>query len=129
MSRLAILFAILTFLPALAPAAEGELMHCFTFTPIEGATEEDWDAFYAATKELPTKIDGLNGVWAGKLRRPLRQFTSSGERRDREYGVCMLMDDEEALDVYADHPAHVEWIKVYEKVREPGTTTFDIISE
>ena len=27
----------------------------------------------------------------------------------------------------ADHPAHTDWVKVYEKVRVPGTSTFDII--
>ena len=41
----------------------------------------------------------------------------------------MELDDEDALSVYADHPAHTEWIKVYEKVRQRGTSTFDLLGE
>ena len=105
-------------------------MHCFAFTEIEEATEADWKAFMAATNELPSKIDGLDKVWVGKLRRPLRQY---GRNRDepsvRQWGVCMEMTDEEALSIYAGHAAHTAWVKVYEKVRVPGTTTFDILGE
>ena len=70
------------------------------------------------------KIPGLRKVWVGKLRRPLRQ----GDL-ERTHGVAMEFDDADALAVYADHPAHTEWIKVYDKVRVPGTTTFDILGE
>jgi hypothetical protein len=39
----------------------------------------------------------------------------------------MEMDGEAALKTYAGHPAHTEWVKVYSKVRQEGTTTVDII--
>jgi hypothetical protein len=41
----------------------------------------------------------------------------------------MEMTDEEALAVYADHEAHTAWVRVYAKVRVPGTTTFDILGQ
>ena len=41
----------------------------------------------------------------------------------------MEFDDAKALDVYANHPVHTEWVKVYEKVRVRGTTTLDILGE
>ena len=69
-------------------------------------------------------LPGFRQVWVGKLRRPLTQGDS-----DREYGVAMDFDDEAALDVYANHPAHTDWVKVYERVRVPGTTTIDILGE
>ena len=56
-------------------------------------------------------------------------YNSEGEKRVREYGACMELDDEDALSVYADHPAHTEWVKAYEKVRQRGTTTFDLLGE
>ena len=129
-----LLAAVLVPLAALgpAPAVAGEkaLMHCFAFTEIEEASEDDWKAFMTATNELPSKIEGLSKVWVGKLRRPLRQFgRNQDEPRLRQWGVCMEMTDEEALGVYADHEAHTAWVKVYEKVRVPGTTTFDILGE
>jgi hypothetical protein len=49
--------------------------------------------------------------------------------RVRKFGVCMEMDDEAALKVYADHAAHKEWEEAYSKVRQPGTTTYDILGQ
>ena len=134
MKRFAILpialLAALALLPASASAGEKALMHCFAFTTIDGASQSDWDAFTKATDELPSKIDGLNKVWLGKLRRPLNQFGRNQDQpKQRQWGVCMEMTDEAALQTYADHPAHTDWVKVYQKVRVPGTTTFDIIGQ
>jgi hypothetical protein len=107
---------------SLAMAQGGKLMHCFYFTPVDAATTADWEEFYKATAALPGKIPGLNNVWFGKLRRPL-----SAGGPARAHGVCMEMDGEAALKTYAGHPAHTEWVKVYSKVRQEGTTTVDII--
>ncbi|MEZ5362230.1 MAG: hypothetical protein R2748_07775 [Bryobacterales bacterium] len=119
-------FLILT---AAASAGEAKLMHCFAFTELEGATEADWKAFYKATDELPSKIEGLNKVWYGKLRRPLAQYNRDGKQSIRQSGVCMEMDDEKALRAYDESDAHAEWVKVYEKVRVAGTTTYDILGQ
>jgi len=109
---------------AAAPAAaESKLMHCFAFTAIAEATEADWQAFYTATNELPSKIPGLNKVTHGKLLTP-----DVGDAR-RDYAVCMEMTDEAAREAYGQHPAHAEWVEVYGKVRVPGTTTFDYLME
>ncbi len=117
-------------LPGSSIAGEKALMHCFAFTEIEGASSADWKAFKAATTALPGKIEGLNKVWLGKLRRPLRQFgRNQDEPQMRQWGVCMEMTDETALSAYAKHEAHTAWVKAYEKVRVPGTTTFDILGE
>jgi len=99
-------------------------MHVFSYTPLSTATPADFAAFEKATNELVGKIPGLRKVWVGKLKRPLKQ----GDVQ-REYGVAMEFDDEAALNVYATHPAHETWVKVYEKVRVEGTTTIDILVE
>jgi hypothetical protein len=120
-------------------------MHCFYFTAVEGATAADWDAFHKATEALPGKIPGLTRVWHGKLRMPVGIFNPDqetarklrgGEKSatgtvtmvPRQYGVCMEMNGPEALKEYAAHPAHKEWDAVYQKVRQYGTTTFDIVT-
>ena len=100
------------------------LLHAFAYTAIEEATEEDFEAFNRATADMVGKIPGLRKVWVGKLRLPLTQGES-----ERTHGVAMEFDDEAALDVYADHPAHDAWIEVYDRVRVRGTTTFDILGE
>ena len=101
------------------------LMHVFAYTPVTGATPQDFDNFTKATGELVGKIPGLKRVWVGKLRRPL----DLGNNQKREYGVAMEFDDAKALDAYAKHPAHEAWVKVYDKVRVEGTTTYDILGE
>ena len=106
-----------------AAVVESKLMHCFAFTAIAEAAEADWQAFYAATDELPSKIPGLNKVTHGKLLTP-----NVGDAR-RDYGACMEMTDEAARKAYGEHPAHDEWVEVYSKVRVPGTTTFDYLME
>ncbi len=122
-------------LTGVGAAGEKKLMHCFAFTPVEDASEADWEAFYKATDELPDKIDGFNKVWYGKLRRPMRLYYKTGgdeaeyEQRVREWSVCMEMADIAALEKYADHPAHRQWEEAYFKVRQRGTTTFDILGQ
>jgi len=138
---------LLALSPSLLCGQQRTLMHCFTFTEIPEATAADWDAFRKATEELPSKIDGLLRVWHGKLARPLSLLQtdppldaeSQKKLREgatvpaqvktirRQYGVCMEFRDQDALKTYAKHPAHDAWMKVYEKVRVYGTTTFDIL--
>lgn len=131
----------------LAVAGEKHLMHCFAFTPIEGASEADWKAFYEATNALPKNIPAIKMVWAGKLRAPLAQFQVDAETRKklaagekdveaktnrlvRGYGVCMAMEGgPEVLKTYTASPYHKVWSSAYEKVRVAGTTTFDILGQ
>ena len=134
-TNLALIVMSAFLLTGIGSAGEKKLMHCFAFTPIEDASEADWEAFYKATDELPDKIDGFNKVWYGKLRRPMRLYYKTGgdeaeyEQRVREWAVCMEMEDIAALEKYADDPAHREWEEAYFKVRQRGTTTFDVLGQ
>ena len=139
--------AALVLSAGLAAAQEKQLMHCFAFTPIEGASDADWKAFYQATDAMPKHIPQVKMVWAGKLRSPLQQFQVDGAARKklaagekdvetkanrvvREYGVCMAMQGgPEVLKTYTANPYHKTWMAAYEKVRVAGTTTYDIIDE
>ena len=107
---------------ARAERARTGLIHVFLYTPLVGATEEDYQAFDRTTREMVGKIPGLRKVWVGKLAEPL-----PWENKVRSYGVAMEFDDQAALSVYAKHPVHQEWMTAYEKVREAGTTTADIV--
>ncbi|MCZ2077348.1 MAG: hypothetical protein HUU41_15205 [Bryobacteraceae bacterium] len=142
----AVLAAGVLLFSGMLVGGEKKLMHCFYFTAIESATQADWDAFHKATDQLTKQIPGLTHVWYGKLIRPMAQFNPDAEarkkfddrtnsatgqfsRRIRGHGVCMEMNDQQTLKTYANHPAHKEWEKVYAKVRQPGTMTFDLIGE
>lgn len=128
--RTALLGAAFSIFACTAFAGEQKLLHCFTFTQLEDVDQDDWKAFFEATDELPEKIRGLEKVWYGKLRRPLRQFGRNAEEPTlRQWGVCMEMENEAALERYADNEAHAAWAEAYGKVRRPGTTTFDILGQ
>ena len=107
-----------------AGTSQKTLMHVFAFTPLEGATPDDFAAFAKATSAMVGQIPGLRRVWFGKLREPLPV-----ETRIHTYGVAMEFDNAEALQAYATHPAHDAWVQIYEKVRMRGTTTLDIPGE
>ena len=128
-SRVLVLAAATALSSSLSLAGEKGLMHCFAFTEIADASEADWDAWFEATDALPDKISGLENVWYGKLRRPLRQYSRDGKESYRQWGVCMQFTGAAALEKYAEHPAHDDWAEVYGKVRVPGTTTYDILGQ
>lgn len=102
---------------------ERPLMHVFAYTPRDTATQQDYAAFEAATRAMVGKIPGLRKVWLGKLREP----TPAENDRIRTYGVAMEFDNIEALAAYSQHPVHAEWNAIYERVRQQGTTTLDIV--
>ena len=56
---------------------ERTLMHVFAFTPLEGATEQDFADFRAATEKMVGEIPGLRRAWYGRMLQPIR----SEERR------------------------------------------------
>ncbi len=144
--RVVLVIAVSLLLAGTLAAGEKKLMHCFAFTVIDTASQADWDAFFKASDELPTKIPGLSRVWYGKLRSPMSVFNPDAESRKklvagaasatgdvkrvvRQWGMCMEMDSEAALKAYAAHPAHKDWEAAYGKVRQPGTTTFDVLGQ
>ena len=107
---------------ARAEAANPGLMHVFFYTPLQGSTDEDYEGFDRSTREMVGRIPGLRKVWVGRLAEPL-----PWEGKVRSFGVAMEFDNQAALSVYATHPVHEDWMRVYEKVREAGTTTADIV--
>jgi len=147
MKRLILLTICLLLAAGAVSAGEKKLLHCFYFTVEAGATEDQWQAFFKATDELPGKVPGLTKVWYGKLARPMavlstsdaeaRKKLSAGEkdvtgpinRVVREWGACMEFSDAAALKAYAGHAEHKKWEEVYFKVRQYGTTTVDFMGQ
>ena len=145
--RFGLCLTALTFSAFTLAAQSGEVMHCFAFTPIDSASQTEWDAFYKATSGLPGKVKGLKRAWVGKLARPLnvpaitiadaearKKMMAEGKGtgdfaiNKREYGACMEFENEAAFKAYEADPGHKAWVSVYEKVRKPGTTTFQIVT-
>ena len=118
--RLTMLLGGLLFVAGSGAAGEKKFLHCSFFEPLPQAFDADWEAFHKATDELPGKIPGLSKVWAGKLQKP---YNSS------QYGVCMEMENADTLRIYAEHPAHLEWVNVYSRVLKTASTQLAIIGQ
>jgi hypothetical protein len=140
--------AQLALFAASAFAGEKTVLHCFAFTPIETASQAEWDAFYKASDALPGKIPGLKRIWYGKLNRPLAQNNlkfadpEAGKKMraekagtteftivERKNGACMEFENLQAFQNYGKHEAHTAWVDAYSKVRVAGTTTYQIVPE
>src|SRR5947207_15986378 len=68
---------------------EKTLMHVFLYSPLPGATPQDFDNFKKATGDMVGAVPGLRRVWVGKLREP----TPAENDTVRTYGVAMEFDD------------------------------------
>jgi hypothetical protein len=149
MKHFALLTLVCLFAAVNLSAGEKGVMHCFNFTEVEAATPADWEAFAKATDELPSKIPGLLHLMHGKLARPMSLMSTAAPMDDettkkyragesvqasvkmirRQYGVCMHFKDEESFKAYGKHDAHAAWVKTYEKVRQYGTTTYQLLGK
>jgi hypothetical protein len=143
------LFCALLLAAGVAAAGEKKLMHCFVFTARDTATDADFQAFFKATDTLQQQTPAMSHVWYGKLQRPFGQLQPATQEEGaklreakpgepvavsvrlvrRQYGVCMDFADEAALKSYAESPAHKTWEAAYDKVRVPGTNSFDLLGQ
>lgn len=113
----ALLFAAGVLVGQKTAAPKKTLIHAFAFQQVEGATPQQLDELWAATRKMAGQIPEIKSIWMGKLMNQNRSYT---------HGMVMEFDNPEALQKYADHPAHRDWENVYFKVRVEGTNTLDI---
>ena len=58
MRQFGLICAALCLSAASMLAGEKGLMHCFAYTPIETASEAEWDAFYRLPMRSPARFPG-----------------------------------------------------------------------
>lgn len=74
------------------------IVHIATFTWVDSVTDADVDTLTTALTEMAAEIPALRSYVAGPNLR-VRPSTV-------DYAVTALVDDEDALTGYLDHPAH-----------------------
>ena len=105
-------------------STEKGTVHAVAWTAGESFTPQGFEDFKKATADLIGTMPGLKRAWVGKLRVPL----VVGEVT-RNYGLILEFEDLKTREAYSTHPARVPWAKVWEKIRIPGSTNFDVIGE
>ncbi|MBI4460644.1 MAG: Dabb family protein [Acidobacteria bacterium] len=106
------------------PTTQRTVIHAVAWTAQKDATPEGLEDFRRATETLLDTMPGLRRAWVGKLRQPL----VVGDLR-RDYGLILEFENLATKEAYSSHPNRAPWAAVWEKVRIPGSTNFDVIGE
>ena len=100
------------------------MIHCAAWTAKDGLTQAQFDQFKASLSKLPDMFPGLQRVWVGKLG---AEVTYNNEKRD--HAIALEFKDYKAKQDYSNSPRREEWLKMFETVRKPSSTNFDLIGE
>ncbi len=89
------------------------LLHVVTVRWKADSTEAQRNAAVEGVKTMAAKIPGIKNVW-------LKTIKVQGGEAGKPYNAVFAMEfvDEAALKAYASHPAHDDWMKIYEPVRD-----------
>ncbi len=100
------------------------VMHAVAFTPTAQFDDQKMAEFKKATETLAHTVPGVRRAWVGKLRRPLTVGDAT-----RTHGLIFEFDDLASREGYSSHPNRVPWAEVWEQVRMPGATVYDVLGE
>lgn len=103
---------------------EKTTIHCVAWTAKKGMTGADWENFKKGFAMLPDKFPGMRRLWAGKLAEPV---TFSGLTRD--HAIAFEFDSLAAKRDYSASPNRPAWQELFATVREPGSSSFDLVGE
>lgn len=100
------------------------MVHFAAWTAKDGLTQAEMDQFKASLTKLPDMFPGLERVWVGKLG---TEVTANGEKRS--HAIALQFTDYKSKLAYSNSHRREEWLKIFETVRKPGSTSFDLIGE
>jgi hypothetical protein len=103
---------------------EKTMIHCAAWTAKDGLTQAEFDTFKSNLSKLPDMFPGLKRIWVGKLG---AEVTYNNEKRD--HGIALEFESYEAKQAYSESRRRPEWMALFETVRKPGSTNFDLIGE
>ena len=93
------------------------LLHVVTLKWKPESTAEQRQKAIDGVKTMAGQIPGIKNVW-------LKTVKVQGPSREVQFDAAFVIEfaSEEALKVYATHPAHKKWEEVYLPVREESRT-------
>lgn len=81
-------------------------IHLVYFWLKEGAPEGERQRLAEDCRSLLSKIPGVRHVWAGRPAMTPREIVDNSY----DVGLCVVLDDRAAHDVYQTHEKHLEFI-------------------
>lgn len=103
---------------------ETSMIHCAAWTAKDGLTQAEFDTFKASLSKLPGMFPGLRRIWVGKLGEPVTY-----ESQTRDHGIALEFESYAAKQAYSKSARRADWMKMFETVRKPSSTNFDLVGE
>ena len=89
------------------------LLHVVTIQWNEGTTDAQKQAVYDGIRKMAGDVPGIRSIWT----KPIKV---QPEGYDGAFAI--EFDSKDALDAYAKHPAHAEWMKLYSPAHKSSNT-------
>lgn len=103
------------------------VIHVVTLFYKDGTTEEQKRQVLDGVEKMAAEIPGIRNVWLKgmKVQGSVQEKTAEGKLINRNLTDAFVIEFEsaEALKVYADHPAHAAWEKIYTPLRGQSRTS------
>ena len=90
------------------------LIHVVTVQWKTDTTDAQKKAVLEGIEKMAGEIPGIKNVWLNSIKVQPREYTSA---------FVMEFESKAALDAYAKHPAHADWMKLYAPVHEESRTS------
>ena len=100
------------------------MIHCAAWTAKDGLTQDEFNTFKTSLAKLPEMFPGLSRIWVGKLG---SDVTYNNEKRS--HAIALEFENYKAKQAYSDSKRRPEWLAMFETVRKPGSTSFDLVGE
>jgi hypothetical protein len=100
------------------------IIHVVTVLWKEDSTPEQQQAAVDGVRKMAAAIPGIRNVWVKTLKVQGRGPAGKDGKPGRPYEAAFVIEfaDQAAADRYVDHPAHLEWEKIYLPIREVSTS-------
>lgn len=89
------------------------LVHVVTIQWNDGTTDAQKQEVYDGIRKMAGEVPGIRNIWTKPVKVQGAGYNGA---------FAMEFDSKEALDAYAKHPAHAEWMKVYSAAHKESTT-------
>ncbi len=123
LASIAITAALLALGAANRFGAPHSVIHVVTILWKEDSTPEQQQAALDGVKKMAAEIPGIKNIWMKPLKVQGRAPSKDG-KPGRQYDSAFVIEfaDQTAADHYIDHPAHLEWNKIYLPIRQESTS-------
>lgn len=108
------------------------VIHVVTLAYVEGTGDKQKQAVLDGVERMASEIPGIRNVWLKPAKVQGYQYEKLGNGKDKYHRMTdafvIEFESAAAMEIYANHPAHRAWEKLYVPLRARSATS-DITNE